>query len=304
MGVRTRARLVVSLLGALTMAACAGLSGPHSQYEIRFEGETPPALPASPSDGQLIDAIAWLMTHKLDLPFPEAIKAYVYVNEATLVDGLITIAGEKRDDAWDRGRFAAGVATRVGIFLRGDYVARMHLVGRAGLLAHELTHVSQAKLREGGKGRAAQWIQEGHADWVKFRVLELLGYRSYAESRDEVVRSVLGAKTPISLFPDLQVLASNTRWTQATNQLGAPATYGQAFLAVDWLVERYGRAMLVEYLKRFALDTVPRGHWEAVYPIPYRQFVDEFRARLEGLGRSMPSAGADTPAASPPSSSR
>ena len=244
------------------------------------------------------------MRHRLDLPFPADIKAYVYVNEATFVDGLIKLGGEKIDDAWDRGRFASGVATRAGLFLRGDYLARTHLVGRAGLFAHELAHVSQSKLRAGGRGRPAQWILEGHADWVKFKVLDLLGYRPYAESRDTVVRAALGSTTPIKFFPDLQALAGSAAWTQSVNRLGSPATYGQAFLAVDWLVEQYGNAKLLEFLGRFALDADPRTHWGTVFPIPYRQFGDDFRARLDGLGRPTSPAGAGSPAASPPASSR
>src|SRR5207245_2881108 len=132
------------------------------------------------------------------------------------------IAGEKREEAWDKGRFAAGVATRAGLFLRGDQLAEMHLLGRAGLFAHELTHVSQRKLAEGGRGGAAQWILEGHADWVKVQALDLL-------------------------------------------------------------IERYGSAKLLEFLGRFALQTAPREHWRTVFPISYRQFIDEFRARLEAL---------------------
>ena len=46
----------------------------------------------------------------LELPLPPAIKAYVYVNQATLVEGLIKLAGDSDAEAWDRGRFAAGVA--------------------------------------------------------------------------------------------------------------------------------------------------------------------------------------------------
>jgi len=293
--------IVVAMLAAV---ACSSAAAPYREYEIRFDAPAPPSLDRSPSDGELIDAIAWLMRHRLDLPFPADIKAYVYVNEATFVDGLIKIGGEKIDDAWDRGRFASGVATRVGLFLRGDYLARTHLVGRAGLFAHELAHVSQSKLRAGGRGRPAQWILEGHADWVKFKVLDLLGYRPYAESRDTVVRAALGSTTPITFFPDLQALASSTAWTQSVNRLGSPATYGQAFLAVDWLVEQYGSAKLMEFLGRFALDADPRVHWGTVFPIPYRQFGDNFRARLNGLGRPTPPAGAGSPAASPPSSSR
>ncbi len=268
---------IVLALSAVLAAACSSVVAPYRQYEIRFDAPAMPPLGTSPSDSELIDSIAWLMRHRLDLPFPPDIKAYVYVNQATFVDGLIKIAGEKA-------------------------VARMNLAGRAALYAHELTHVSQGRLREGGRGRPAQWILEGHAEWVKFKVVDLLGYRAYAESRDIMVRAA--RESTIKFFPDLPALINNAAWTEATRRLGAMATYGQAFLAVDWLVEQYGSAKLLEFLGRFALDTDPREHWRTVFPIAYRQFVDEFRARLEGLGRPTPPAGADSPAASPPSSSR
>src|SRR4029434_6514943 len=98
----------------------------------------------------------------------------------------------------------------------------MNLVGRASLFAHELTHVSQNRLREGGRGRPAQWILEGHAEWVKFKVVDLLGYRSYAESHDIMVHAALGST--IKCFPDLAALATNAAWTEATRQHGAMAT--------------------------------------------------------------------------------
>src|SRR5256712_828514 len=274
---------IATALAALALAGPAqSAAAPYREYEIGFSGEASP-LGKSPSDAELINAVAWIMSNKLGLPFPTGIKAYIYVNQATLVDGLIQIAGEKREEASDKGRFAAGVATRAGLFLRGDHLAEMHLLGRAGLFAHELTHVSQRRLAEGGRGGAAQWILEGHADWVKVQALDLLGFRPYRESRDEIVRSIIGSKMPVKFFPDLEVLATNAGWTTARNQFGTPATYGQAFLAVDWLIERYGSAKLLEFLGRFALQTEPREHWRTVFPISYRQFIDEFRARLEGL---------------------
>src|SRR5438128_5863626 len=107
--------IVVAMLAAV---ACSSAAARYREYEIRFDAPAPPSLDQNPSDSELIDAIAWLMRHRLDLPFPADIKAYVYVNEATFVDGLVKIGGEKIDEAWDRGRFASGVATRVGLFLR------------------------------------------------------------------------------------------------------------------------------------------------------------------------------------------
>jgi len=300
----TRSSVALSfvLIGLCAGCAGVGLGGPYRVYEIRFEGVARPALGASPSDEELINAAAWLISHDLELPFPPAIKAYVYVNQATLVDGLMTVAGDTRDEAWDKGRYAAGVAARAGLFLRGDYLARMHHVARVGLIAHELAHMSQLRLREGGRGRAAQWILEGHADWVKMRVLDLLRYRAYAESRDHVVRTVVGSPVPIRLFPPLEDLAGNPAWVAATNKLGASATYCQAFLAVDWLVEHYGSAKMTEFLGSFARDANPREHWGKVFPISYRQFAEEFRRKLDTLaGSTAPAAAGGTLSALQPS---
>src|SRR3989442_6870927 len=153
---------IATALAALALAGPAqSAAAPYREYEIGFSGEASP-LGKSPSEAELINAVAWIMSNKLGLPFPAGTKAYIYVNQATLVDGLIQIAGEKREEAWDKGRFATGVATRVGLFLRGDHLAQMHLLGRAGLFAHELTHVSQRKLADGGRGPASPWIPEGH----------------------------------------------------------------------------------------------------------------------------------------------
>jgi hypothetical protein len=277
----------VLTLSAVLATACSSLFAPYQQYEIHFDAPAARPLGENPSDSELLDSIASLMRNRLDLPFPPDIKAYVYVNQAAFVDGLVEIAGETSEEA-GKQRSAFGIATRAGLFLRGDLLARMNLAGRASLFAHELTHISQNRLREGGRARPAQWILEGHAEWVKFKVVDLLGYRAYAESRDIMLRAALGST--ITAFPDLPTLATNAAWLESTRRNGAMATYGQAFLAIDWLVERYGSAKLLEFLGRFALDADPQEHWRTVFPISYRQFADEFRARLEGLSLPTPPA--------------
>jgi len=275
----------VLALSAMLATACSSLLAPYRQYDIRLDAPATRPLGENPSDSELLDAIASLMRNRLDLPFPPDIKAYVCVNQAAFVDGLVKIAGETDEHAWEQ-RVAFGYASRAGLFLRGDLLARMNLAGRASLIAHELTHVSQNRLREGGRARPAQWILEGHAEWVKFKVVDLLGYRAYTESRDIMMRAALESR--ISLFPDLSTLVTNAAWLEATRRVGALATYGQAFLAIDWLVERYGSAKLLEFLRRFALDADPQEHWRTVFPLSSRQFADEFRMRLEELGRPTP----------------
>jgi hypothetical protein len=207
------------------------------------------------------------------------VKGYVYVNEATFVEGLIS-KGTREGLAWEQGRHAAAVAGPHGIFLRGDVVARMALAPRAGLYAHELAHIAQRRMGEGTRGGAAVWIREGHADWAKYRVLDLLGYRPYAESKADVQRAVRGSTMPRQFFPPLRELESNAAWIAARNRLGSEATYGQAFLAVDWLIERHSSEALHEFLRRIGRE---RGAWGSVFATSYAEFVDEFRARLQRL---------------------
>lgn len=276
------ARLVVFLLVAVSLAGCAAPARPQL---LVFDGEMPAALGSNPDDVAIAQTSARLMRETLGLPFPSDTKIHVYVNRATLAEGLVREGSLKPDVAWEKARFAAGVATRRGLFLRGDLIAGMPLLDRVALIAHELTHVCQMELRRGGQGSPAVWIREGHADWVKFRVLEWLQIRSYADSRAEAQRRILRSTTPIRFFPDLTALRDSTSWDDATNRFGGVATYGQAFLAIDWLVERDGIEKLHEFLRRFALAGDPRTHWAEVYAIPYAQFNEEFRARLEALRR-------------------
>ena len=77
-------------------------------------------------------------------------------------------------------------------------------------------------------------------------------------------------------------------WTDASIRLGWAPTYGQAFLAIDMLVERYGIESLNTYQRRFSTDADALSHWPSVFPITSSEFVRQFRARLEQLGGTGP----------------
>lgn len=71
--------------------------------------------------------------------------------------------------------------------------------------------------------------------------------------------------------------------------LRADGSYAQAFLAIDWLVERYGEPSLRDYLRGYSRrqpataddEPAPRN-WRLAFPISYADFVMEFRAYLRG----------------------
>ena len=275
--------MVVVLLAVLFMLSGCAPSAPHRTIGLVFDGRAPETLGHDPDEVRIAQVVAHLIRDRLGLPFPDGTTVHVYVNQATFAEGLTREGGQISDDAWDRARIAAAVASPRGLFLRGDLVNAMRLPDKVGLIAHELAHVNQLEMRRGGRGAPAHWIREGHADWVKYQILELLSMRPYVESRDEVKRSILRSRTAIQFFPSLSELARGDRWTDAGIRLGSSATYGQSFLAVDWLVERYGIERLNEFNRRFSRHDDPRSHWREVYPIRYSDFVAEFRTRLEKL---------------------
>ena len=192
---------------------------------------------------------------------------------------------------WRSVPAAAGVATRVGVFLRGDYLARAPLRRRVTVVAHELAHLWQQDAAKDREDRLPVWMLEGHADWVAFQVLELLGIQTYSVSRAVVARSVLGSVTPVEHFPDLDVLADHPSWNRSSRSL--PATYGQAFLAVEYLIERSGRAALVRFMSATADGDDPRARWAEAFSMPYREFADDFRARLGSMGGPATGAAVD-----------
>lgn len=275
------ARLAVVIV-VLLLSGC-GITAPYRATTLAFDASTPSTLGANPDEIDIARVAAGLLHGRLQLPFPAETTVYLYVNQATFAAGLEREGRVASAGAWEHARFAAGVAGGRGIFLRADLMASMTLLNRVALIAHELTHVSQVEMRRGGRGGPAQWMAEGHADWAKYRVIEMMGYRSYADSRREVRQSILRSATPVRYFPSLIDLARADQWADARNRLGSAATYGQAFVAVDWLIERYGTDKVHEFLRRFSLQAEPSSHWRVVFPQGFPDTVREFRQYLERL---------------------
>jgi hypothetical protein len=278
---------VVSLLASLVMLLVVLLgpgiaAEPCREHEIRIDGQAPSALSPDSSVFDVVDAVAALMRNKLDLKLPAWRKAYVCRDEAAFSEGLLRNFGAR---TWHGSETsAAGIATSFGVFLRGDYLARRTLAGRVEVIAHELAHLIQQELARPRVHEVPRWIVEGHAEWVALSVVDRLGYGSYSERRAQVARSVVDGAIPATLAPGLDTLDSPDQWWRWTRSLSPSVTYGQAFLAVDRLTERYGSATMVEFFRAFARATDARECWDGLFPISYPQFVADFRTHLRSLG--------------------
>jgi hypothetical protein len=142
--------------------------------------------------------------------------------------------------------------------------------------------VAQATLGDGRRIASEQWLREGHADWVKYQVLAELGLEPYERARTGGMRRVrLGA---VSTLPSLLKLSSPREWIDARNRLGLRETYTQAYLAVDWLVERKGGDAMRGYFT--AAPTRERAAaFEAAFGVTLDQFAEEFAGYLGALVR-------------------
>jgi len=285
------------LVGSLALSSPSQAAVPCQEHEIALDGPTPASLDRGASTVELVDAIARVVRDKLDLPFSPTYKAYVCGDETAFAEALLRNFGVRGVGGdWGIVPSAAGLATRVGVFLRGDFLARTSFRRRVTVVAHEMAHLSQQDLARHQDERLPVWMLEGHADWVAFQVLDLLGLQPYSESRAGIVRSVTGAVTPVEHFPDLDTLADHESWNRSVRSI--PATYGQAFLAVEYLIERSSRAALVKFMSTSIDADDPRDRWAQAFAMPYRTFADDFRARLRSLGR--PATGLTVPPKSEP----
>src|SRR5438445_508865 len=102
-------------------------------------------------------------------------------------------------------------------------------------------------------------------------------------TRPIVARSVAGAVTPVVHFPDLDALACHATWNRSVRSLAA--TYGQSFLAVEFLIERSGHGALVKVLGSAGKADDPRDGWDEAFSTSYREFANDFRAHLKNMGR-------------------
>jgi hypothetical protein len=153
---------------------------------------------------------------------------------------------------------------------------------RIRVLAHELTHTVQKALVNGRFINADLWLIEGSANWAAYKVLEVLDIETFGKSREHSVDVVAKARQ-FQTFPSLTQLAIATDWETWVRTLGLEATYGQAFMAVDFLVEQKGLPALVEYFRLFARPNNRERNFMTAFGEPLSAFEEKFGNHLHLL---------------------
>jgi len=71
-------------------------------------------------------------------------------------------------------------------------------------------------------------------------------------------------------------------WVTLNNRHGGAVTYGQAFLAVDFLIERKGPPSVVEYFRLFGESEDRLANFQAAFGWALSAFEREFGTYLDG----------------------
>ncbi len=147
------------------------------------------------------------------------------------------------------------------------------------ILAHELTHTAERELINGGISAADQWLREGFAEWVGYKVADQFGAETMSKSREKALEAISEVKA-YQTFPALTQLVNNAQWLTWLRNLGISATYGQAFIAVDFLIEQKGVAAVVEYFRLFGKLNNRERNFIAAFGEPVAAFDKKFSAEF------------------------
>jgi hypothetical protein len=176
--------------------------------------------------------------------------------------------------------FGAGGALTVGtsIFIyTGPAWAQSSRTSHEFLVAHEAFHVAQFELMaeserylSGARGApgAPDWLIEGSADYAAARSLEIVGLRSFDESRQREERQ---ART---VSAQLQQLES----TSPVHTTGDASPYSQGFLATAMLTEAHGDAALFAF---FVAAGATSTNWADAFDATFGESLPAFYARYE-----------------------
>ena len=241
---------------------------------------------------RVLAAIASALAHDLKLP-PIESSVVFYPDRESYQAGVVAEAEKDlalRVEIGDRAaelekepvlfsaRHSAASSVAVGMYRRvlvdQKQLRRFSWWERVQILAHELTHTVEKAWVDGRMAAWDRWLSEGFAEWTGYRVVEDLGGATFAASRRSISLEVARSRHQRP-DPALTQLVAGEDWLKWLRSSGRPSTYGQAFLAVDLLIEQKGVPAIVEYFRLFRES----NDRERNFMTAFGESVTEFEAR-------------------------
>lgn len=260
-----------------------------------------PAVNRTTDYPEVLAAIASVMVSDLNLPVVEASVTF-YPSQVSYESGAVAESERdldllrkqlgaraqqlKEEDVVFAARRSAVSSVAVGmhkrVLVNEWQFVKLPWRERMRILAHELTHTVERAWVEGRLTNWDRWLSEGFAEWVGYHVLDRLGAQSLAKSREGIVEAAKNARH-FQTFPTITQLVTAAEWITWLRTLGHAATYGQAFLAVDLLVEQKGLPAVVEYFRLFGKLNNRERNFATAFGEPVAKFEDKFNEHLMTL---------------------
>lgn len=274
-----RSSRFLSLVAGMLLAGC--VSAPRVVPISVVPGTLKPSADRIDDYPDALAVIVSVFVDDMKFPRVEA-SLILYPNADTFKSGLVTELGYEQTLAAQTASFAWGVGGHKKVLANESHLSRQGWPERIRFLAHELTHTIQYGLANGRRSTSDQWFREGFADWVSYRVLEALGLDTYARRRQTRIDQAWGARQR-QTFPSLTEMVSFRDWTTLRITLGGEATYAQAFLAVDLLIERRGLPAVIKYFELFGRSNDRLANFEAAFGEGIAEYEREFSGYFDRL---------------------
>jgi hypothetical protein len=270
--------LLIFLLAAVSCATTAQKPDVIPFPRIAAGASAPVATITTYSDA--LATVLWVMESELGFP-PLSGTLRLYNDRSSLEAGLI---GEGYEPSYAREIASTldGVS-RPGVILANESVLQwQHWAQRIVFLAHEATHVEEYALANGRRGSSEQWLREGVADWVAWRVADSLKLGSFAARRNTAVANLRQARARHELLT-FSALAAQHSWVRAGNRKITSTMYLQAFLAADLLIETQGFPAVLDYFRLFAYSDDAAANFTTAFHEDRASFEAAYEKNLSHL---------------------
>jgi hypothetical protein len=209
-------------------------------------------------------------------PFP---VVFQFCPDTAAFEATLLEAGYDRALARDTSRTMQAVGGYRRIVLNEAALAGQPWPSRVATLAHEVGHSLQYEWAGGQRGASDQWLREGFAEWMSLQVLDKLRGLPMSSARRRYLL-ILQQKSPSApSAPALEDMVTFRQWVALGKRPGS-TQYAQAFLAVDFLIERHGLPALVDYFQRFANSSDRGANFRAAFGEDLASFAAAANQRL------------------------
>ncbi len=228
-----------------------------------------------------METITAIMARELDISPSGPLTMFVYPTREDYAAALVSTEGLGPDQATRIAAYSVAVTEHGRLFINDEGMRDLPRKEWLAIIAHELTHHAQHQLSGGRRGRSAQWLREGMADWVACRVLERLGFTTLRDEREDALGELAAGWPELGRKRlDLVELGWPRGWEARHLQPDGSLVYRLAFLLTHDLIRQHPWSRLLDYFRAFAESDERFDEFQRAFGESLEQFGAEAVARL------------------------